>query len=50
MITCPAMVPTVEEESPDRSSASPKAPAESDPSSGLNVRCASSMLATCCPL
>jgi hypothetical protein len=38
MMTCPAMTPTVEEESPEHSSATAKTVAAAGPSSGPSVR------------
>jgi len=49
-ITWPAMVPTVEEESPEASKEMAKITAEAGPSSGASVRCACSMLWTATPL
>ena len=44
MMTCPAIVPTVEDESPEASSESAKTQDDALPSSGSSVRCASSIV------
>ena len=44
MMTCPAIVPTVEDERPDASSESANTADDALPSSGSSVRCASSIV------
>ena len=51
MITCPAIVPTAEDDSPEASSAMPKSVEAAPPTSGVSVLNAVSMLPTSlCPL